>query len=237
MKEELIICTVAILLIMGHLGGAFVVSLTLPLAVLFSFLMMKLLRHPVEHHEPGRDRHRVGILEDQAVVMTENAAHHLTRRFGNRRVTGDITDDHHPRLPDRGPADLLLGADHAPLVPAGLRPPGREGKMFHPLAYTKTFALIGVAVLAITLVPALIPIFLKGRIKSEDESWLVRTMIAIFKPMLSWLMDRPTLVCWLFACILGVGLPRLDPPGPRVHARPRRGERSWTCRPASRGCR
>ena len=75
--------------------------------------------------------------------------------------------------------------------------------MFHPLAYTKTFALIGVAVLAITLVPALIPIFMKGQIKSEDESWLVRTMIAIFKPMLSWLMDRPMLVCWLFACILG----------------------------------
>src|SRR3954462_7190139 len=65
--------------------------------------------------------------------------------------------------------------------------------------------MIGVAVLAITLVPALVPIFLKGRIKSEDESWLVRTMISIFKPMLSWLMDRPTLVCWLFACILGSG--------------------------------
>ena len=77
--------------------------------------------------------------------------------------------------------------------------------MFHPLAYTKTFALVGVALLSITLVPALIPIFLKGRIKSEDENWLVRTMIAIFKPMLSWLMDRTTLVCWLFVVILGLG--------------------------------
>src|SRR5215468_1641210 len=59
--------------------------------------------------------------------------------------------------------------------------------------------------LSITLVPALIPIFLKGRIKSEDENWLVRTMIEIFKPMLAWLMDRTTLVCWLFAIILGFG--------------------------------
>ena len=82
---------------------------------------------------------------------------------------------------------------------------GREGKMFHPLAWTKTFALVGVALLSITLVPALIPIFLKGRIKSEDENWLVRTMIEIFKPMLSWLMDRTTLVCWLFVVILGLG--------------------------------
>ena len=53
--------------------------------------------------------------------------------------------------------------------------------------------------------PALIPIFLKGRIKSEDENWLVRTMITIFKPMLAWLLDRTTLVCWLFVVILGLG--------------------------------
>src|SRR5205823_1272590 len=82
---------------------------------------------------------------------------------------------------------------------------GREGKLFHPLAFTKTFALVGVALLSITLVPALIPIFLRGRIKSEDENWLVRTMIEIFKPMLSWLMDRTTLVCWLFVVIVGLG--------------------------------
>ena len=102
--------------------------------------------------------------------------------------------------------------------------------MFHPLAFTKTFALVGVALLSITLVPALIPIFLKGRIKSEDENWLVRTMIEIFKPMLSWLMDRTTLVCWLFVVHPRPGLRRLDEAGPRVHARPRRGEPSWTCR-------
>src|SRR5205823_10104053 len=53
--------------------------------------------------------------------------------------------------------------------------------------------------------PALIPIFLKGRIKSENESWLVRTMIGIYKPMLSWLMGRPGLVNWLFFVIVGLG--------------------------------
>ncbi len=94
--------------------------------------------------------------------------------------------------------------------------------MFHPLAFTKTFALVGVALLSITLVPALIPIFLKGRIKSEDENWLVRTMIAIFKPMLSWLMDRTTLVCWLFVDHPRPGLRRLDEARARVHARPGR---------------
>ncbi len=54
-KEELIVCTIAILLVMGHVGNAFVVAVTLPMAILFSFLMMRLFGHLVEHHEPGRD--------------------------------------------------------------------------------------------------------------------------------------------------------------------------------------
>ena len=85
-KEELIICTVAILLVMGHLGGAFVVSITLPLAVLFSFLMMRLFGIPSNIMSLAGIAISVGILIDQAVVMTENAAHHLTRAV--RRPTG-----------------------------------------------------------------------------------------------------------------------------------------------------
>lgn len=204
-KEELFICTIAILLIMGHLGGAFVVSLTLPLAVLFSVLLMRLLGIPSNIMSLAGIAISVGILEDQAVVMTENAAHHLTRRFGNQPVRGDIRDVVIPACRTVGRpiffSVLITILSFLPVFALS----GREGKMFHPLAYTKTFALIGVAILAVTLVPALIPLFLKGRIKSEDESWLVRTMTQIFKPMLAWLMDRPTLVCWLFACILGLG--------------------------------
>jgi Cu(I)/Ag(I) efflux system membrane protein CusA/SilA len=204
-KEELIICTIAIVLVMGHLGGAFIVAITLPLAVLFSFLVMQWLGVPSNIMSLAGIAISVGILEDQAVVMTENAAHHLSRRFGTRKVRGNILDIVIPACRTVGRpiffSVLITIVSFLPVFALS----GREGKMFHPLAYTKTFALIGVAILAVTLVPALIPIFLKGRIKSEDESWLVRTMTSIFKPMLSWLMDRPTLVCWLFACILGLG--------------------------------
>jgi len=204
-KEELAISTVAILLIMGHLGGAFVVSITLPLAILISFLLMKFFGIPSNIMSLAGIAISVGILEDQAVVMTENAAHHLTRRFGNRRITGDVLDTIIPACRTVGRpiffSVLITILSFLPVFALS----GRSGKMFHPLAWTKTFALIGVAVLAITVVPALIPIFLRGRIKSEDDSWLVRTMISIFKPMLSWLMGHPTLVCWLFAIILGCG--------------------------------
>ncbi|MHC5540366.1 efflux RND transporter permease subunit, partial [Singulisphaera rosea] len=204
-REEIVISTVMIVLIMGHLGGAFVVSITLPLAILFSFLLMKIFGIPSNIMSLAGIAISVGILEDQAVVMTENAAHHLTRRFGNRRVTGNVLDTIIPACRTVGrPIFFSVLITIVSFLPV-FALTGRSGKMFHPLAWTKTFALIGVAILAITLVPALIPIFLRGRIKGEEDSWLVRTMITIFKPMLSWLMDRTTLVCWLFAVILGCG--------------------------------
>ena len=68
---------------------------------------------------------------------------------------------------------------------------GMEGRMFHPLAFTKSFAMIGVAILAITLVPALIPMFIRGRLRSEEESWMVRSVIEIYRPVLT-LLARPS---------------------------------------------
>jgi Cu(I)/Ag(I) efflux system membrane protein CusA/SilA len=204
-KEELIVCTLAILLVMGHLGNAFVVAVTLPMAILFSFILMRLFGLSSNIMSLAGISISVGILIDQAVVMGENAAHHLTRRFGREPIRGDTTETVIAACRTVGRpiffSVLITIVSFLPVFALS----GREGKMFHPLAYTKTFALVGVALLSITLVPALIPIFLKGRIKSEEENWLVRTMIEIFRPMLAWLMDRPTLVCWLFAVIVGLG--------------------------------
>ncbi len=204
-REELIVCTIAILVVMGHLGGAFVVSLTLPMAILFSLLMLRIFGFSSNIMSLAGIAISIGILIDQAVVMAENAAHHLSRKFGRERVTGDITDVVIPACRTVGrPIFFSVLITILSFLPV-FALTGREGKLFHPLAFTKTFALIGVALLSITLVPALIPIFLKGRIRSEDENWLVRTMIEIFKPMLSWLMDRPGLVIWLFTLIVGLG--------------------------------
>lgn len=204
-REELIVCTLAILVVMGHLGGALVVSLTLPLAILFSFLMMRLFGVSSNIMSLAGIAISVGILIDQAVVMAENAAHHLTRRFGREKVRGDTTEIVVAACRTVGRpiffSVLITILSFLPVFALS----GREGKLFHPLAYTKTFALVGVALLSITLVPALIPIFLKGRIRSEDENWLVRRMIAVFKPMLAWLMDHPMLVSWMFLVIVGLG--------------------------------
>ena len=72
--------------------------------------------------------------------------------------------------------------------------------MFHPLAWTKTFAMVGVAILAITLVPALIPILIRGRLHGEEESWIVRSVIEIYRPVLTFLLDHP----WPIVLLTGI---------------------------------
>ncbi|MCI0333459.1 MAG: efflux RND transporter permease subunit [Planctomycetes bacterium] len=78
--------------------------------------------------------------------------------------------------------------------------------MFHPLAFTKTFALVGVSILAITLVPAVIPLLVRGRIRGERENWLVRRVIEIYQPVLNFLLDHPWPIMWITGTILIVGL-------------------------------
>ena len=99
-KEELIVCTIAILLVMGHVGNAFVVAITLPMAILFSFLMMRLFGMSSNIMSLAGISISVGILIDQAVVMGENAAHHLTRHFGGRADHRRHHRDRHPGVPD-----------------------------------------------------------------------------------------------------------------------------------------
>ena len=147
----------------------------------------------------------VGILIDQAVVMAENAAHHLSRRFGRERDHGRHHRHRHPRLPHGRPADLLLGADHDPLVPAGVRAVGPRGEDVPPPGVHQDVRADRRGDPVDHARAGADPDLPQGADQSENESWLVRTMIEIFKPMLSWLMDRPTLVIWLFTVIVGLG--------------------------------
>jgi Cu(I)/Ag(I) efflux system membrane protein CusA/SilA len=83
---------------------------------------------------------------------------------------------------------------------------GMEGKMFRPLAYTKSFALLAVAVLAITLVPALCSVFVRGRLRSERDNPLVRGMIDVYRPVLSYMLDHPVVLAWIVGATFLLGI-------------------------------
>jgi len=208
LTHEMLIASVAVLLILMHLRSALVICLTLPLAVLVSFILMRLFDIPSNIMSLAGIAISIGILVDQAIVMVENATHHLTAHFGTNRVTGDTRELIIPACRTVGRpiffSVMIILLSFAPVFALT----GQEGKTFHPLAFTKSFAMVGVAVISITLVPALIPTFIRGRLRSEQESWLVRSLIAIYRPVLEWAMPRRNLVMWSFAAllILGAGL-------------------------------
>ena len=208
MWHEMLIASVAILLILMHVRSVFVICITLPLAVLFSFLMMWLLRVlqivdiQANIMSLAGLTISIGILVDQAIVMTENATHELKEHFGDRKVKGDISELVIPACRTVGrPIFFSILIMLLSFVPVFMLS-GREGKLFHPLAFTKSFAMIGVAILSVTVVPALIPIFIKGRLRSEEDNWIVRSFINIYRPLLTWALPRRNLAMWGFAVLL-----------------------------------
>src|SRR5438477_253649 len=208
MWHEIVIASIAVFLILLHVRSAFVICVTLPLSVLFSFLLMWLLRQlgvidiQANIMSLAGITISIGILVDQAIVMTENATHHLKEHFGERKVTGDTREIviHACRTVGR-PIFFSVLIMLISFIPVFMLS-GREGKYFHPLAFTKSFALLGTALISVTVVPALIPTFVKGRLKSEEDNWIVRSFINIYKPVLTWALPRRNLVMWLFAVLL-----------------------------------
>jgi Cu(I)/Ag(I) efflux system membrane protein CusA/SilA len=212
LTEEMIIASVAILLILMHLRSALVICVTLPLAALVSMILMRHFGIASNIMSLSGIAISIGILVDQAIVMVENATHHLTAHFGHRKITGDTREIVIPACRTVGRpiffSVMIILISFIPVFALS----GREGKTFHPLAFTKSFAMIGVAIISITLVPAMIPTFIKGRLRSEEDSWLVRNFINIYKPWLTWLMPRRNLAMWFFSflLIIGAGLFPLD---------------------------
>jgi Cu(I)/Ag(I) efflux system membrane protein CusA/SilA len=208
MWHEMLIASIAILLILMHVRSVLVICVTLPLAVLSSFLLMWVLRvtHIIDIQANIMSLAgitiSIGILVDQAIVMTENATHTLKAHFGDRPVTGDtrLLVIHACRTVGR-PIFFSVMIMLISFIPVFMLT-GREGKYFHPLAFTKSFALLGVGLISITLVPALIPSFIRGRLKSEEDNWIVRSFIQIYKPLLTWALPRRNLVMWLFSAML-----------------------------------
>src|SRR5262249_8472278 len=148
----------------------------------------------------------VGVLVDSSIVMAENAMYRLKKRYGNQPVRGDTREEVLAACREVGRpiffSVLIILLSFLPVFALG----GLEGKMFHPLAFTKSFAMLGVGLLSITLVPALCTVFVRGRLRSEEEVGLVRGLMRVYRPVLAYLLDRPAGIVWFvgLAFILGV---------------------------------
>jgi Cu(I)/Ag(I) efflux system membrane protein CusA/SilA len=209
--EAIISASLCVLLVLLHFRTSLVIASTLPLAALSSFLVMAVLRRlgvvdiQANAMSLAGIAISVGVLVDSSVVMAENVMHRLREHFGNSPVRGDVREIALPACHAVGRPIVfsvaIMVLSFLPVFALG----GIEGKMFRPLAYTKTFALASVAVLAITLVPALCTIFIRGRLRSERENPLIRSVIEVYRPVLSYLMDRPGALAWVLGLTLLLG--------------------------------
>ena len=203
--EEGAVASVVIFLVMWHLRSALIICLMLPLSVLFSFILMRQLGVSSNIMSLSGIAISIGVLVDAGIVMVDQAAHTLHGRFGEQPVRGDTRDLLSPALRTVGrPIFFSLAIMIISFIPV-FALTGIAGKMFRPLAFTKSFALLGVAILAVTLAPAVIPFLMRGRIRHENESWLVRRVIEVYRPILNYLMDHPWPLVWMVSAICIVG--------------------------------
>ena len=201
--EAMLSASLCVFLVLKHARAALVVALTLPLSALAAFGALEALRRlgvadvQVNAMSLAGLAISVGVLVDSSIVMTENVLHSLHLRFGDAPVRGDVsaTVERACRQVGRPIAFsvLIMLLSFLPVFALG----GLEGRMFRPLAATKTLAMAASGVLAVTLVPALCATLVRGRARPETDSRLVRGVVEVYRPVLDSLLDNPSPLLWV----------------------------------------
>jgi copper/silver efflux system protein len=182
--EETIVVTLINILFLLHFRSVLIVTLPLPLAVLTAFLFMRYLGISSNIMSLAGIAIAIGVLVDAAIVVTENAFRFMERRGVNPRnrlrVTETVLDA--TRLVGR-PIFFSMAIIILAFIPV-FALTGQEGKLFHPLAFTKTFSMVGATLLSVTLVPVLCSLLIGGTIRGEQRNPIMRPLVWLYRPVL-----------------------------------------------------
>ncbi|WP_286272116.1 efflux RND transporter permease subunit [Thalassotalea hakodatensis] len=200
--EELAIVAIVCVAFLFHLRSSFVALVTLPLGILVSFIIMYMQGINANIMSLGGIAIAIGAMTDGAIVMIENMHKHMEKT--------PLTDENRWQIVAKaasevGPALffclLIITVSFLPVFILE----AQEGRMFSPLAYTKTYAMAASAGLAITLVPVLMGYFIRGKVVSEKKNPLNRLLIAIYLPVLKQVLKFPksTIVAAVLVTIIG----------------------------------
>ncbi|MBS1190169.1 MAG: Heavy metal efflux pump CzcA [Rhodocyclaceae bacterium] len=202
LAEESIIVALVCIVFLLHLRSALVAILMLPVGVLIAFSAMRLLGMNSNLMSLGGIAIAIGAMIDAAIVMIENAHKHLERlKEGESRAEAMIT-----ACKEVGPALffslLIITVSFLPVFTLE----AQEGRLFAPLAYTKTFAMAGAALLSVTLVPVLMMLFIRGRILPEAKNPVNRFLIRVYRPVIAWVMNRKKTTIGLALVVLALSV-------------------------------
>ncbi len=222
LTEEMLVVAVVVFLFLLHARSAFVALITVPVGIGASMLIMYLLGINANVMSLGGIAIAIGVMVDASLVMVENAHKHLERLSNDdfQMSNEDEPIDHPPSTIDnaqRIEAVIAAAKEVGPslffsllIITVSFLPVFTleqvEGRLFRPLAFTKTFAMAAASLLAVTLVPALMVVFVKGRIRGEDENPIARFFIRTYRPVIRGVLQRPGTVLTGAAVILGLTL-------------------------------
>ncbi|QSV46663.1 efflux RND transporter permease subunit [Geobacter benzoatilyticus] len=204
--EESVVVSLVILAFLLHFQSSLVIVLTLPIAVLISFITMKLMGVTSNIMSLGGIAIAIGVLVDAGVIMVENCYRHLSElppeERQERRLEVIISS-----AKQVGRAIFFsLAIIVLSFVPVFLLE-GQEGKMFHPLAFTKTFSMVGSAFIAITLVPVLMYFFMRGKMPPESANPVSMFFIRLYSPVIKWVLKWKKTTIALNVAALAIAIP------------------------------
>ena len=201
--EEMVVVGLVMLVFLVHFRSTFVAFIVLPAGVLGSLLIMYLLGISANIMSLGGIAIAIGVMVDASVVMVENAHKHIERA----KARGDTTPHFQIVLEasrEVGPALfyslLIVAVGFLPVFALG----GQSGRLFTPLAYTKTFAMMTAAVLSITIIPVAMYYLVRGRIVSEHRNPLSRFFIWLYRPIIRFVLRHRFLTIFLTLVVLAI---------------------------------
>ena len=187
-EESLVVAAVCVLFLL-HVRSALVAIIMLPVGVLMAFVAMQALGISSNIMSLGGIAIAVGAMVDAAIVMIENAHKHLERLAPGKSRTAALVEAAFEVGPALFFSLLIITVSFLPIFTLE----AQEGRMFKPLAYTKTFAMAAAALLSVTLVPALMLLFIRGRIVPEHKNPINRALLWLYRPVIRVVLRAKTL--------------------------------------------
>jgi Cu(I)/Ag(I) efflux system membrane protein CusA/SilA len=197
LEESLIVAAVAVLFLL-HFRSALVAIVTLPLGILISFIVMRWIGVNANIMSLGGIAIAIGAMVDAAIVMIENMHKHLERAEPGKSRWDIVSESARQVGPPLFFSLLIITFSFLPVFALEQQ----EGRLFKPLAYTKTFAMAGSALLAITVVPVLMGYLIRGRIRPESRNPVNRVLRRLYRPVIQFATNRPWIVVGAAALVL-----------------------------------
>lgn len=209
--EASLTVSIMVMIFLLHFRSIVRILIELPISILIAFILMYLFGISSNIMSLGGIILAVGVIVDSSIVLVENAYRNLAKALEEKK---HLTPDEYKKISIDSAKQVGRAIFFSELIiltsflPVFLLT-GQEGKMFHPLAYTKSFAMIGSAIVVISLIPVLMTMLMRGKFKPEDKNPTTRFFIRLYEPVIHWVLKHRKITIGLNVIALLITVPMI----------------------------